>query len=100
MALGVVGVQEAIRSVSLDHLGQLPSQVHGVLHADVEALPADRGMDVRGVAGQQDPSLAVGSGLPSHVGESGDPRRAVDAVIGSAQRDKRLAEIAERGFGR
>ena len=53
VALGVVGVQQALRRCPLDHLGQLPSQIHRVLHADVEALSTDRRMHVRGVAGQQ-----------------------------------------------
>ena len=57
VALGVVGVQQALRRRPVDHLGQLPSEVHRVLHTGVEALPTDRGMHVRGVAGQQDPSL-------------------------------------------
>ena len=48
--LGVVGIKQAVRRCPADDLGQLPSQVHGVLHAGVEALPAYRGMHVRGVA--------------------------------------------------
>ena len=56
MALGVVRVQEAFGRHPVDHLGQLPPQVHRVLHADVQTLPADRVVHVRGVAGQQHPS--------------------------------------------
>ena len=36
--------------MSAHDLSQLPPEVHGVLHADVEALPALRRMHVRGVA--------------------------------------------------
>ena len=100
VALGVVGIQEAFRRRPLDHLGQLPSQVHRILHADVEALSADRGMHVRGVAGQQDASVAVGRGLPGHIGEPGDPGGTVDPVIGPVDGDERLAEIAQGGFAR
>ena len=57
VALGMVGIQEAFRRCPLDHLGQLPSQIHRILHTGVEALSTDRGMHVCGVAGQQDPSL-------------------------------------------
>ena len=53
--LGVVRVEQALGRRLLDHLGQLPAEVHRILHAGVEALPADRGVDVRRVAGQQDP---------------------------------------------
>ena len=40
MPLGVVGVQQAVRRCPLDHLGELPSQVHRILHAGVEPLAA------------------------------------------------------------
>ena len=69
MSLGVVAVEKAFRRRPLDHLGQLPSQVDRILHADVKALTADRGMDVRRIAGQEHPSLAVRGRLPGHVGE-------------------------------
>ena len=59
-----------------------------------------RGMHVCGVAGQQDPSVAVGRGLPGHIGEPGDPRGTVDPVIGPVDGDERLAEIAQGGFAR
>jgi len=31
----------------VSHLGQLPAQVHRILHTDVEALTADRGNATR-----------------------------------------------------
>ena len=46
-----------------------------------------------GVAGEQHPSLAVGRRLPGHVGEPGDPGRAVHPVVGPVDGDERLAEI-------
>ena len=76
----------------LDHLRQLPAEVHRVLHADVEALPAHRRMDVRGVAGQQHAPVAVGRGLAGHVGEAGDPRGTVDSEVGAVDADQRVAE--------
>jgi hypothetical protein len=42
MALGVVGVEQAVRRRPVHHLGELPSQVHRILHTGVEALPAHR----------------------------------------------------------
>ena len=100
VTLGVVGIQEAFRGCPVDHLGQLPSQIHRILHADLEALCTIRGMHVCGVAGQQDPSVAVGRGLPGHIGEPGDPGGTVDPVIGPVDGDERLAEIAQGGFAR
>ena len=42
--------------------------------------------------------LAVGRRLPGHVGEPGDPGRAVDPVVGPVDGDERLAEIAQGGL--
>jgi hypothetical protein len=39
--LGVVSVQQAVQRCPVGDLGQLPSQVHRILHTDVEALSAD-----------------------------------------------------------
>ena len=55
-------------------------------------------MHVGGVAGQQDPSLAVGRGLPGHVGEPGDPGGIVDPVVGPVHGDEALAEIVQGGL--
>ena len=100
MTLGVVGIQEAFRGCQVDHLGQLPAQIHRILHAGVEALPAVRGMYMCSVAGQHDPSLAVGRRLPGHIGEPGDPGGTVDPVVGPVHADERLAEIAQGGLVR
>ena len=51
MPLGVVRIQEAFRRRPPDHLGQLPSQIHRILHTDVEPLSAHRVMHVCGVSG-------------------------------------------------
>ena len=40
--LGLVGIQEAFHGNPLDHLRELPAQVHRILHPDVEALSTDR----------------------------------------------------------
>ena len=53
MTLGVVGVEQAVGRNAPDHLRQLPAEIDRVLHADVEALPADGVMDMRGIAGEQ-----------------------------------------------
>ena len=100
VALGVIGIQQAFRRHALDHLGQLPSQIDCILHAGLEALPAIGRMDVRGVAGDQHASFAVGRGLPRRIGEAGDLGGTVDAVVGAARGDERLAEIAPALVGR
>ena len=98
VALVVVGVQEALRGGPVDHLRQLPSQIHRILHAEAEALSTRRVVHVRRVAGQQDSSRAVGRGLPRHVGEPGDPRGVVDPEVGAVHGDERLAQIAQGGL--
>ena len=45
MTLGVMRIQQALRDEP--HLRELPSQVHCILDADVESLPADGRMDAR-----------------------------------------------------
>src|SRR6185312_732675 len=100
MALGMIGIEEAFRRRSLDNLRQLPSQIHRILHASVEALSTIWRMHVGGVAGQQNPSVAVGRSLPGHIGEPGDPRGTVDSVICPAYSNQRFAEIAQCRFGR
>jgi hypothetical protein len=100
VALGVIAVEEAVRRYPFDHLCQLPSEVHRVLHTGLEALSTVRRMHVGGVAGQQHPPVTIGCGLPGRVGEPGDPGGTVDPVVGPVGDDERIAEIAQGGFGR
>src|SRR5262249_35028583 len=71
---------------------------HRILHTDVKALSADWGMHMHGVADQQDPPVAVGCGLPGHVGESGERGGTMDPEIGSVNRDECLAALPQSGF--
>ena len=57
VSFGVVRVEQAVGRCPLDHLGKLPAEVHGVLHADVEALAALGRMHVRGITCQKDTPL-------------------------------------------
>ena len=95
VALVVIRVEEAFRRRPVDHLSQLPSQIHRILHAEAEALSARRVVHVRRVAGEQDSSGAVGRCLTRHVGEPGDPRGVVDPEVGAVHGDERLAQIAQ-----
>nr|WP_313450326.1 hypothetical protein [Brevibacterium casei] len=56
--LGFVAVEKR-RVRASDDLGELPSEVRRVLDPCVHALTASGRMDVRGVAGDEDPSVAV-----------------------------------------
>jgi hypothetical protein len=47
VTLGVVGIQEAFWGCPVHYLGQLPSQIHRILHAGLQALSTIRGMRVR-----------------------------------------------------
>ena len=55
-------------------------------------------MHVCGVAREQYTSPAVGRRLPVHVGETGDPGRAVHAVVRAVDGDECLAEILQGGL--
>jgi hypothetical protein len=65
--------------IPFDHLRQLPSEVHCVMHTGLDALSTVRGMHMCSIAGQQNPPVTVGRGLPRHVGEPGDPGGTVDS---------------------
>jgi len=69
VSFGVVGVEQAVRCPTLDRCGQLPAEVRGVLDAHAHPLPTGRQMDVRGVAGEQDPAAAIFGDLAGGVGE-------------------------------
>ncbi len=84
--------------VPFDHLGQLPSQVHRVLHTEAEALSTSGVVDVRRVTGEQDAPRTVGRRLTCHVGEPGDPRGIVDSEVGAVDGDQRLTQIAQGGL--
>src|SRR5215211_1316331 len=78
--------------------GPASTQVHRVLHTGVEALPTHRVMNVRGVAREQHTPFAVGRRLPGHVGEPGDPGRAVRPEVRPVGDGERLTEILQGGL--
>jgi hypothetical protein len=96
MPLGLVGVEQALGRCPVNDLGELPSQIHGVLDAGVESLSADGRMHVRRVARQQHPSIAVGRRLPRGIAESRQPRRAMSAEVRPVRGDERLADLGQR----
>src|SRR5579862_4598261 len=55
-------------------------------------------MHVRGIAGQEDPSVAIARGLASHVCEPRHPDRTVNAVVGPAYGDELFTDVAQRGL--
>jgi hypothetical protein len=77
-AFGLVGVQEGAGGVPAGDQGQFPGQVRGVHHPGVHALTAGRGVDVRRVAGEQDPAAPVGRRRPQLAPEARQPPRIGD----------------------
>ena len=59
MPLTPIAVEQTVRRVAANRGSQLPAEVHRVAKPEVEALAAQGGMDVRGVAGEQHPPLAI-----------------------------------------
>lgn len=98
--LGLVTVQQPFRCPAVDRGGQLPAQVERVLHAEVEALPAGRRVDVRRVTGQQHPPVPVALGLPGGVAEPGQPTRRVPPEVGARDGHHPPLELLEGGRGR
>ena len=66
--LDVVGVQQRVAGLSVDHRGQLPAEVGRVADAAVVALALPHRHQVRGVAGQQHAALAERAGDAGVVG--------------------------------
>ena len=95
MPFGLVAVQQPVRGPAVDLGGQFPAEVERVLDAEVEALPADRRVDVRRVAGQQHPAGPVALGQPGGVAEAGDPARGVHAEVGAGERPQPLLELVQ-----
>ena len=93
--LGLIGVEQALRRCAVDHLGELPAQVHRVLDPDVESLSARRRMHVRRIAGQEHASRSVRRRLPRRIAEPREPRDVVNAEVGAVDGDERLAQIVE-----
>lgn len=100
MPFGVVGVQQGGWRRAADHQGQLPAQIHRILHAGVQSLPAHRVMDVCGVPGQQHPPVTVARRLACRIGEPGNPTGTVDSVIRAVDRDQRLPQVVQVRLGR
>ena len=100
VSLRLIGVEEAVRCDVLDHLGELPAQVHRVLDTQADPLPGRRAVDVGGIAGQQHPPDAVRRRLPGRVAEPRDRRGVVHPEVGAEHRDQGLAEVGQGGFAR
>ena len=66
-SFGMVGVEQPGRGPAAHGGRQLPAEVGRVLQAQVQALAPGRIVDVRRVAGQEDPAGAVGRRVPGLV---------------------------------
>ena len=69
LPFGRVGVQQRRRALALQNRRELPSQVEGVLHGHVHALPGLRAVGVTGVPGDEDAREAGFHLLLRHVVE-------------------------------
>jgi len=69
VTLLVVAVEQRVGRAAVEDGGQFPAQVHGVLDAEVQPLPADRRVGVRRVAGEEDPPAAIVGDMAEPVGE-------------------------------
>src|SRR5690606_27646240 len=58
----VVAVEQSFAGLALQHHGELPREIGGVLHAGVASEAAGRRHDVRRVAGEKYAALAKGGG--------------------------------------
>jgi hypothetical protein len=85
----VVGVEQLRVRPTLDDEGELPGEVRRVLHAGVHPLCPGRAVDVGGVAGEEDPAVAVAGNL-----------RVVHLEVGQPARVAHLHVAAHAGVGK
>ena len=58
MALCLVAVEQLVGRDTVDDLGELPAEVHGVMNTKAEPLPARRVVNVGGVAREQHATIS------------------------------------------
>ena len=54
-----VRVEQDVRCPAVDLGGELPAEVEGILHTEIETLTAHRWVDVCGIAGEEHPAAPV-----------------------------------------
>lgn len=99
MPFRVIAVQQRHASVTAYHAGQFPAQVHRVADAQIQALPSQRGMHVRSVAGQQHAAVAIGAGLARTIGPGAVQMQRGDGhVAGRYTSQQRLRFVQRERF--
>ncbi len=81
MPFGGVGVEESDGCPAADDQGELPAQVHRVTDTEVEALAAERRVDVGRVAREQHTARPIGVRLTAVVGEPGHRAQGVHGDV-------------------
>ena len=99
MPLRLVAVEQLRPASAGGDQGQLPRQVAGVLDARVHSLAADRRMDVRGVAGEEDVAAAVVGRLPLADVEARHPCRIAEVRVPWAVIVRRFLELLHGRLG-
>ena len=100
-ALLFVAVEQVVGGQALDHQRQLPRQVQGIAHAAVVTLALPYRHDVRGVTGQQHPTLAEPTGQTRVMGidAAADQLDAVRVRQYLAQQPAQVLRLAQLGLG-
>ncbi len=63
MTFGLIGVEEVLRGLSMQHQGQFPRQIVRILHTGIESLTTGRAMDMGGISGEKHSSYPVTGNL-------------------------------------
>src|SRR6266850_2467953 len=95
-ALGLVALEQLRRGLPLQHRGELPAQIHGVLDRGVVAEPAGRREEVRRVAADEHPPVAEMFGYKRMPG---GPEVARQHLHLERYADRRLHHSRGPGFG-
>ena len=94
-ALVLVGVEQRVAGLALDHQRELPRQVVGILQAGVHALRADRAVDVRRVAEQEAAAIAKARRAAMVDAVGGEPGAGLERQAGAGLAQQRGNHVLE-----
>src|SRR6476620_1448944 len=92
-----VCVEKVGRRPALEGRGEFPTEIHRVSYAGVEALSAEGRMNVCGIAGQQDATLAIGCRLTRAVRVGGSYLHRGESDVGAGDAAQNILQAFERG---
>jgi hypothetical protein len=99
-AFCLVGIEQWVDCRPADDEGELPSEIPGILNPCVHSLCADRTVNMSRVAGEEDATRAIVSGLAMMEPEVAEPRRIAEDEASTRRSVDDLLQLVEREVAR